>query len=412
MKKEIKYYLIGILALVFLLVIGFVFLRGHLKEKVTPTEEELKPTEYQALKLIKVSEIVNYGTAKSNKPDQSSYLVKDNSFLTLRNSSISKEEGDSSNIELSNSTGLNAAILVTYNCGLKMFNSKLITSADGSHGIYINGQKAKAEIDDTTIETYNQHSAALTVTNTASAEIKHSTITTKVKNAPALNIGVGGGSIRIDNSLIETQGQASPIIYDRGNVNFANTTGTANGSRAAVVENDSVLTINNSTFLVSGAGEEDSSEAAFLVKGTGKSTITINNSSINLNKNLPYYNLAPVFLINNTTTELNFYGTIFNFGSAIFISATSSNITINLNNNVISGALNLDENSSLNMYLTNNSSYTGSINNDKANIKLSKDSELNLTGDTYIASLENEDSENNNIITNGYHLYLNGNLLK
>ena len=411
MKKELKYYLIGIFALIFFLVIGFIFLRTHLKEKVTPTEEELRPTEYQASKIINVSEIVNFGTAISKKVDESSYLVKNNSFLTLRNSAITKEEGDSSNNDLSNTTGLNATILVTYNCGLKIFNSKLTSQANGSHGIFINGQKATGEIEDTTIETFNQHSAALTVINTATAEVKHATLTTKVKYSPALNTGVDS-TIKIDDSLIETQGSSSPIIYNRGTVNLANTTGTANGSRVAIVDSNSTLTINNSTMLASGGGEEDATEGALLIKGSGKSTITINNSSINLNKNLPYYDIAPVFLIDNTTTEITLYNTAFNFGSAILISATNSNISLNLNNQITSGSLNLDDNSSLNMFLTNNSSYTGTINNNKTNIKISKDSELNLTNDINIGALDNEDETNGNIITNGYHLYVNGNLVK
>ena len=412
MKKEVKYYLIGIFALIIILVIGFFFLKSHLKEKVTPTEEELKPTEYNATKMVNVSEIVNFGTVNTKKEDESSYLVKNNSYLTLRNSSITKEEGDSSNNNLSNTTGLNSAILVTYNCGLKINGTKVVTTATGSHGIFINGQKSTAELEDTTIETYKEYSAALTVTNNASAEGNHSTFTTKVKNAPALNVVTNGARIKVDNSLIETQGSASPIIYNSGEINLANTTGTANGSRIAIIDGQSSTMINNATMLASGGGEEDTKEGAFLIKGSNKSNITINNSSINLNRNLPYYNIAPVFLINNTTTIINLYSNSFNFGSAIFISATSSNISLNLNAQILSGSLNLDENSTLNLYLTNNSSYTGTINNNKTNIKLSKDSELNLTNDINIGALENEDESNNNILTNGYHLYVNGNLIK
>ena len=59
-----------------------------------------------------------------------------------------------------------------------------------------------------------------------------------------------------------------------------------------------------------------------------------------------------------------------------------------------------------------NSNYSGTINQDKnakeITIKLSKDSKITLTGDSYITSLENEDASNSNIDFNGYKLYVNG----
>lgn len=49
-------------------------------------------------------------------------------------------------------------------------------------------------------------------------------------------------------------------------------------------------------------------------------------------------------------------------------------------------------------------------NNESENITLTLDktSKIKLTKDTYITSLENEDSTNSNIDLNGYKLYING----
>lgn len=54
----------------------------------------------------------------------------------------------------------------------------------------------------------------------------------------------------------------------------------------------------------------------------------------------------------------------------------------------------------------------GSINTDNESenitLTLDKTSKIKLTKDTYITSLENEDTTNSNIDLNGYKLYING----
>ena len=56
------------------------------------------------------------------------------------------------------------------------------------------------------------------------------------------------------------------------------------------------------------------------------------------------------------------------------------------------------------------SSFKGTIDAKDGEVKitLDKSSKITLTGDSYITSLENADSSNNNINLNGYKLYING----
>ena len=64
------------------------------------------------------------------------------------------------------------------------------------------------------------------------------------------------------------------------------------------------------------------------------------------------------------------------------------------------------------MELTDFSSIEGSINssNEAKSIilKLSKNSKIKLTGDSYVTSLDDEDTIYKNINFNGYKLYVNG----
>ena len=62
------------------------------------------------------------------------------------------------------------------------------------------------------------------------------------------------------------------------------------------------------------------------------------------------------------------------------------------------------------------STYVGAINSSneaqKISIKLDKSSKIKLTGDSYITSLDDEDTSYSNIDLNGYKLYVNGQLIK
>lgn len=70
----------------------------------------------------------------------------------------------------------------------------------------------------------------------------------------------------------------------------------------------------------------------------------------------------------------------------------------------------VDNISTLKMNLKNNSSYKGSINNDKSvkniTLKLDKASKITLTGDSYVTSLEDDDTSYSNINFNGYKLFV------
>lgn len=88
------------------------------------------------------------------------------------------------------------------------------------------------------------------------------------------------------------------------------------------------------------------------------------------------------------------------------------NVTLNLKNQNVSGNIVVDSISTLVMSLSNSSYYEGVINSSKEaksiTLKLSKNSKIKLLGDSYVTSLDDEDSSYSNIDFNGYKLYVNG----
>lgn len=71
----------------------------------------------------------------------------------------------------------------------------------------------------------------------------------------------------------------------------------------------------------------------------------------------------------------------------------------------------MDSISTLNVALTSESYYEGDINSDNSakniTLKLDKNSKIRLTADTYVTTLDDEDTTYSNIDLNGYKLFIN-----
>ena len=197
-----------------------------------------------------------------------------------------------------------------------------------------------------------------------------------------------------------------------------------------VIEGKNSATVENSTLSASGAGNRKDVDISGVMiyqsmsgdasEGTG--TFTAKNSSLTINKDSDYYKSAPMFFITNTDAVINLENTKLSYGSNILISAKGTsewgtsgsnggNVTLNATNQELTGNIEVDKISTLEMNLSS-STYKGTINSDNSaksiKLVLDKNSKITLTGDSYVTSLEDSDSSYSNINFNGYKLYVNG----
>lgn len=412
MKKRETIIIVAIILVGIITTTLFLSLGKSNKEKIIPTESELKTTEIASVNSINVGKILKFATLTSVNSNESVLLVKDSAYLTLRDSSITKNSGESTNLDNAKNIGENSAIVVTYGSMAKIIGSTISTNINGSNAIYGTGQKSEISIEDSTLETLSTNSSALVANNKSIINAKNITLTTKVKKSPALETLNDSSTINVYDSLLETNGNASPIINSLGIINLNNTTGTANGSRIAILSGNSNVTLTSSTLLASGgSNEQNYKEAGILIyqkENKDKKVIfNANKSSLNINQNFPYYKIAPLFLIDQTATEINLTNTSLNFGSNIFADIKDSNVTINSQKENITGHIVTDNLTTLTLKLSDHSSYKGKISICNSKIILDKTSTLTLEEDTYITSLENEDKSNNNINFNGFKLFVN-----
>lgn len=370
----------------------------------------------------------SYTTSES---DESVILVENGGSLTLDGAEISKTGGDSSNTENSEFYGVNAGILVTENGAATIKNATISTNAKGSNAVFSTGTNSKIYISDSTITTTGSSSSrGLDSTYGGYIEADNVTITTQGGSSATLATDRGEGTVIANNSKLETNGSGSPVIYSTGDISITNTEGTANGSQMVVIEGKNSATVTDSTLTASAKGNRgDTDQAGIMIyqsmsgdAGTGTGTFTGKNSNLTIQANSKYYKTAPMFFITNTDAIINLNNCKLSYGSNVLISSKGTsewgnsgsnggNVTLNAENQTLEGDIEIDNISTLTINLSS-SSYKGTINADNTakeiTLKLDSNSNITLTGDSYITSLEDTDSSYSNINFNGYKLYVNG----
>ena len=375
------------------------------------------------------TETLSGKTYNEEGEDTNAVLVKKGGNLTLSDSTINKT-GDSSNTESSDFSGVNAAILAEDSGTATIKNITINTNAKGANAVFATGSNSKITISDSVITTKGS-SSSRGLDATYGGEIIGDNLTVKTNGASSATLATdrGEGTVSVSNSKLETNGNGSPLIYSTGDISIDNVTGTANNSQMVVVEGKNSANVLNSNISASGKGNRNDVDNAGIMiyqsmsgdASVGTGNFTSKDSSLEILSTSSYYKSAPLFFVTNTDAVINLTNTKITYGSNILLSAKGTsewgtsgsnggNVTLNAEKQTLAGDIILDNISKLSMNLTS-STYKGTINsNNEAksiSLKLSKDSKITLTGDSYVTSLDNEDTSNSNIDFNGYKLYVN-----
>lgn len=372
------------------------------------------------------------GSYTSKKSDQSAVLVKNGATLTLNNAVLNKASGDSSNTENSEFYGINAGLLVTTKSTANVTNAKITTSAKGSNAVFATGTNAKINISDSMITTTGSGSArGLDATYGGTINADNVTVSTSGNSCATLATDRGEGTVTAKNSTLSTKGTGSPVIYSTGKISISNTTGSVSGSQMVVIEGKNSATVTNSKLTASGQGNRNNVDNSGIMiyqsmsgdASTGTGTFTAKNSTLSISKNSSYYKKAPMFFVTNTDAVINLTNTKLSYGSNTLLSVKGTSewgqsgsnggtVKLNASKQTLTGNISLDKLSTLTMNLKNSSTYTGTINAKnsakKISLTLDSSSKIKLTGDSYVTSLNDEDSSYSNIDFNGYKLYVNG----
>jgi len=391
-------------------------------------------TSYSATKEITADETIETGEFTSTNSDENAILAKGTITANLSNITVTKT-GDSDGGDSTSFYGTNSAILASTGATLNIKNAKITTDATGANGVFSYGGSATTNnsnsdgttvnISDSTIETTKDNSGGIMTTGGGIMNVTNLTITTAGTSSAAIRSDRGGGTVTVDQGTYKTSGKGSPAIYSTADITVKNAALTATASEGVVIEGKNSVTLENTTLTDTNNtlnGQSTTYKNIFLYQSmsgdaaSGQATFTAKNSTIITNQGDSFY-------VTNTTAEINLENNQItnndNTGNFLRVQKDSwgksgSNggiVTLNLTNQKATGSIVVDSISSLTINLVNDSALQSAINTDNTgtvNLTLDATSTFTLTGDTYLTSLTNADSTNNNINLNGYKLYVNG----
>lgn len=359
--------------------------------------------------------------------DDENALRVSGATATLKNITVNKSAGSSSNNENGDFYGTNAGLLALNVATVTIKNATVNTSAKNGNGIFSYGEGTTVNVSDSVIRTTEDNSGGIQTTGGATTNAVNLDVETKGSSSAAIRSDRGGGTVNVDGGSYVTNGTGSPAVYSTADITVKNAVLTANSSEAVVVEgknsvsltdctvtgsmsgtygNDSSENIHNIMIYQSMSGDADVGTASFSMKGgslTAKAGdmfyITNTDCTLSLeNVDMSYFNDTLLRIEgNNLSRGWGKEGE--NGGSCVFSAV----------NQALEGNIIVDSISSLDFSLTSGSDFKGKINSDGAagevNVTLDSSSTWTLTGNSYITSFDGDISQ---IKTNGFALYVNG----
>ena len=237
----------------------------------------------------------------------------------------------------------------------------------------------------------------------------------------------GGGNLTVNDGTYTSHGVGSPAIYSTANIVVNKATLISTASEGVVVEGKNSVTLNDVSMEATNTKLNSNSETykAIFIYQSMSGDAEVGTSSFNSKNSKITNNKGDIIFVTNTNTVITLENNeiINNDEEGAFLKVTSSkwgnsgsnggDVELNMINQRANGDIIVDNISTLALSMKNGSILVGSIDNEnqakKVTVSISSNSVLSLTKDTYIDSLENEDSSNSNIYSNGeYKLYVNG----
>lgn len=364
----------------------------------------------------------------SKNDDESVILLKNKANLKLEEGTIIKS-GNATNIENTRKYGTNSAVIIKEGSTATISKTNISTSSKGANALFLTDKSTKLNINDSNIKTTGNTSNGIKSIKDSYVKGKNIDILTTGKNSPA--ILSENSNINIESSNLKTEGLSSPLIYSKGAITLTDTKGESKDSKIAIIEGINDVTIENSELIASAKGTYNNIDnAAIMFYQINKSTATTKNatfsvkeSTLTIDKNSKYYKTAPMFFITNTNAEINLTNTNLNFGSNTLISVKETDIwgnqgtsggslILNAKDQNLKGNIEVGSSSDININLVN-SKLTSTINNDNKaksiSITLDNASVWNVTEDSYVTVLNDENETFTNIKTNGHIIYYDKN---
>ena len=359
--------------------------------------------------------------------DDENALRVDGATVTLKDITIEKTAGSSSNTEDGDFYGLNAGLLVLNSATATITGATVNTSVTNGNGVFSYGEGTVVNISDSTIRTTENNSGGIQTTGGGTMNAANLDVETQGNSAAAIRSDRGGGTVKVDGGSYVTNGTGSPAIYCTADISVSDATLTANASEGVVVEgkNSVALTDCDVTGNMSNTynGDSDENIHCIMIYQSMSGDADVGEAAFSAEGGSITAKTGDMFYITNTDCEITLKDVAFTLANDVFLrvegnsssrgwgteGANGGDVTLTADSQEFTGNILVDEISSLALTMKNGTSYEGAINPDgdggTVDVTLDDNSTWTLTGDSYITSF---DGDTSNITANGYHLYVNG----
>lgn len=371
-------------------------------------------------------------TYTSTGDDENALLV-DGATVTLDSVTVEKNGGSSSNTENGDFYGINAALLVKNGGEVTILDSVISSSARNGNGVFSYGSGTVVTIKDSTITTTEDNSGGIQTTGGGTTYGYDLTVTTEGNSSAAIRSDRGGGTVVVEGGSYTSCGYNSPAVYSTADITITDAELTALNSEALVIEGKNSITLYDSVVSGNMSDTEGTSSSENVhnimiyqsMSGdadVGLSSFSVTGGSIT-GKN------GDMFYITNTSADITLTGvTVMNEDEDGYLFNITGNsgvrgwgnggengadVTVTLSEETIEGDIRVDGISTLNLTLTGNTVFTGSIAIDEnteggstignnVTVTVEEGSVWILSSDSGVSSIVN----NGTIDFNGYTLTL------
>lgn len=376
-------------------------------------QPEVNPNTFTGTAIVTENKSIAHESMTNTTADQNAFIGKNKAVIDIENSVFDKT-GDTTSDDNSNFRGQNAVVLGIEGSQINIKGSNITSNSKGSNAVFATGEGSVINVENTNIHTKSDSSRGLDATYKGTVNGKNLTITTEGAHSATLATDRGEGTITTEAAKLTTSGEGSPVIYSTGNIIVNNVNGIANNSEIGVVEGKNSITLTNSNV----TGYKDNGFMLYQsFSGDAENGIARLKAE---NNTLTTHATGAFLYVNNTTAEVDLSNNAIsmpNTSTLVKAAADSrwgktgengGHLTLRTSNQELSGNIMADSISTIALDMTNGSSLVGAVNTDntakEVTVKLSKDSNWILTGDSYVKSLNNEDTTGSNIHSNGYKL--------
>ena len=382
------------------------------------------------------------GIYLSDAYDENALLIDTAEAVILNNPTVTKG-GDSDGGDNCSFYGLNAAVLAKGGATVTITGGTVESDADGANGVFsyggnggrngAAGDGTTVNISDTVITTTGNNAGGIMTTGGGITNAANLTVTTGGRSSAAIRTDRGGGTVSVTGGSYTTSGLGSPALYSTADVTVEDALLTSTLSEGVCIEGKNTVTLKNcdltasntqcngnATFLdtimiyQSMSGDADSGTSAFTM--TGGSLTSKNGHVFHITNTHAIISLENVS-ISNEDSE----GVLLSVCDDGWNGA-ENNAELFATSQQLEGCILVGSNSKFSLTLTGGSGFVGSISGDIQNssgtavstavgevsVTLDDTSTWTLTADTYITSFT---GSANQIISNGYQLYVNGTAL-